>query len=427
MELMVTGLSHHTAPVEVREALAVSDADVKDVLRQLYAGDDVSGLILLSTCNRTEIYAVGDPGCTAKAMEKLIDIQSARLAGGRQEVTRALYHKQHDEAVRHLFAVAAGLDSLAVGEPQILGQLKSAYHLASDTGAVTRILNRAVQASFSSAKRVRTETDIGRHPVSIPYAAVRLAEQIHGDLASYSALLIGAGETIALTAEHLRGIGIGSLKIANRSRERAVALATPLDADVISFDQIGAQLGTADIVVTATAADVPILGAETFTAALHARRRRPIFVVDLGVPRDIDPAVGTLSDVFLYTVDDLGQVIAENRARREKARTHAEKLIEHDVENFLHWLREDKVSLMIQAMRHDSQKIRDEAVEKALRRLNAGDAPEAVIKQLANGLTNKLLHGPTVNLRESAGQEKHGLLKAAESLFGLAKKSSDKD
>jgi len=414
---MVAGLSHHTAPVSIREQLAVNPEDVPGVLSHLYATDELSGVMLLSTCNRTELYAAGIPGCEERAIAELIDGRGL----DRDTFAPHLYLKRQGEAVHHLLKVAAGLDSLALGEPQILGQLKSAYQVAADAGTLDRTLHRLLQHTFTSAKRLRTNTDIGRHPVSVAFAAVRLAEQLHGKLDRHSALLIGAGETIALTAEHLRSAGIRHLMIANRSRERAEALAAEYDAEPLALADLQSVLAKADVVVSATASPEPVLNAVDVERALDARRHRPMFLVDLAVPRDLAPDIGRLPDAYLYTVDDLGSVIAENLKRREKAAAEAEQVIAEDTEAFLEWLVSDDISGFITTMRKSSLDARDEVLDKALARLRAGDDPEEVVQFLAHTLTNKLLHTPTTSLRKAPSDERGVLMKAARTLFGLHK------
>lgn len=417
MEIQVAGLSHHTAPVAVREQLALNNEEIPPLLSSLYACEPLSGVMVLSTCNRTELYFAGAAGCEEHAIGSLIDQRGL----DRSQLTPHLYHKRQADAVHHLLRVAAGLDSLALGEPQILGQLKSAYQLAADTGTIDRTLHKLLQHTFTSAKRLRTNTDIGRHPVSVAYAAVRLAEQLHGRLDRHSALLIGAGETIALAAEHLRGAGIRELRIANRSRERAEALAATVGASVIPLSEVNQYLAEADVVVSATSSADHILGREDVRGALARRRHRPMFLVDLAVPRDLAPEINELSDAYLYTVDDLGSVIAENRKRREQAAQEAEQVIARDTEEFLEWLVTDDVAGFITSMRQASLEARDEVLEKALARLNSGEDPEKVVQFLAHTLTNKLMHTPTISLRKARHDERNVLLKAAQTLFGLHK------
>lgn len=417
MEILVAGLSHHTAPVAVREQLAVNPDEIPGVLSNLYAAKELSGVMLLSTCNRTELYAAGTAGCEERAIAELVDGRGL----DRQSLVPHLYLKRQGEAVHHLLKVAAGLDSLALGEPQILGQIKSAYQLAADTGTLDRTLHRLFQHAFTSAKRLRTNTEIGRHPVSVTFAAVRLAEQLHGRLNKHSALLIGAGETIALTAEHLRSAGIRELMIANRSRDRAEALACEHDATVVGLEELATVLQRADVVVSATASPEPVIDAPMVEKALAARRRRPMFLVDLAVPRDISPEISRLPDAYLYTVDDLGSVIAENQKRREKAALEAEQLIAEDTEAFLEWLVTDDVAGFITTMRQSSIEARDEVLNKALGRLRSGEDPEQVVHFLAHTLTNKLMHTPTISLRKARNEERGVLMKAARTLFGLHK------
>lgn len=417
MEIQVAGLSHHTAPVSVREQLALNNEEIPGLLSNLYACETLSGVMVLSTCNRTELYFAGAPGCEDHAIGSLI------IGRGldRRDLEPHLYHKRQADAVHHLLRVAAGLDSLALGEPQILGQLKSAYQLAADTGTIDRTLHKLLQHTFTSAKRLRTNTDIGKHPVSVAYAAVRLAEQLHGRLDRHTALLIGAGETIALAAEHLCAAGIRELRIANRSRERAEAIAATTGARVVPLDSVTEHLVDADVVVSATSSPHYIVEREHVVAALERRRHRPIFLVDLAVPRDLAPEINELPDAYLYSVDDLGSVIAENRKRRERAALEAEEVIARDTEEFLEWLVSDDVAGFITSMRQSSLEARDEVLEKALSKLRGGEDPEKVVQFLAHTLTNKLMHTPTISLRQARHEERNVLVKAAQTLFGLHK------
>jgi glutamyl-tRNA reductase len=328
------------------------------------------------------------------------------------------YHPQ-EEAVRHLLRVACGLDSMILGEPQILGQLKQAYQVALRTGTLGKLLNRLFQHAFSVAKQVRTDTAIGSSPVSVAFAAVRLAQQIFGDLSPHTALLIGAGETIELTGQHLRNQGLQRIIIANRSVERAELLAARFDGYAIALKQIPQHLAEADIVIASTASLEPILGLAAAEQALKARRYRPMFIADLAVPRDVEAEVGKLSDVYLYTVDDLEAVIQENLHSRRLAALQADDIIAAQVDHFMDWLKSLNAVAAIQGIRARALAAQAEAYERARQRLANGEDPLVVLELFAHTLTNKLVHVPSVKLKEASAAGRGELLKAACELFDL--------
>jgi len=315
--------------------------------------------------------------------------------------------------------VASGLDSMVLGEPQILGQLKSAYGAARSSGTVGTLLGKLFQQAFFVAKRVRTDTAIGSSPVSVAFAAVALARQILGDLSRHTALLIGAGETIELAARHLSGNRLGRMIIANRTLENAHRLASEFGGYAIELAEIPVHLGEADIVIASTGSKNSILGVEDVRRAMQTRRRRPVFIVDIAVPLDVDPAVGALDDVYLYTVDDLHEVIEENRRSREEAARQAEQIIDQQVGRFMGWLGTREVRATIRAVRGGAEETRDEMLAKARRRLAAGHPPEEVMHYLAHALTNKLLHAPTVQIRRAGASARHELVAAARALYDL--------
>jgi glutamyl-tRNA reductase len=336
-----------------------------------------------------------------------------------------MYTHHADGAVRHVMRVASGLDSMVLGEPQILGQLKSAYGAARSSGTVGTLLGKLFQQAFFVAKRVRTDTAIGASPVSVAFAAVALARQILGDLSTHTALLIGAGETVELAARHLSANGLGRMVIANRTLESAHRLASEFGGYAIELAEIPVHLAEADIVIASTGSPDAILHAEDVRRAMKTRRRRPVFMVDIAVPRDIEPAVGTLPDVYLYTVDDLHEVIEENRNSRRDAARQAEEIIDQHVGRFMGWLGTREVLATINGVRGSAEASRDEVLERARRRLAAGHPPEEVIRYLANTLTNKLLHAPTVQIRHAGAGARHDLVTAARTLYNLEKRSAD--
>ena len=415
MSLFVLGLNHTTAPVEIRERVTFGPDILMGALKGLTDLQGVEEGIILSTCNRTEVY------CFASDAEP--DSLSAWLASfhGLQHADLApyLYLHQEDHTVSHLLSVASGLNSLVLGEPQILGQVKSAWQSASNGGTVGKILGRLFQHSFTAAKQVRTDTSIGDSPVSVAFAAVSLAKQIFSDLSEQTALLIGAGETIELAARHLEQQGVGRIIVANRTVARAHELADQFNGYAIGLTEIPAHLAEADIVISSTASPVPVLGKGAVESALKQRRHRPMFMVDIAVPRDIEAEVRELSDVYLYTVDDLEEVIQENLRSREEAAEQAKEIIDLKVEEFMEWLRSLDAVSIIQGYRSQAERCRDEILEKAVKMVENGKKPEEALKFLANTLTNRLLHTPSSQLREAGSTGQKELLDAASTLFQL--------
>lgn len=411
------GLNHKTAPVAVRERLTFGPDVIVAALRGLRDQPGVTECLILSTCNRTELYCALAPGVEPPVTRWLCEFHGLPS----HQVTPYLYSHRDQDAVRHLMRVASGLDSMVLGEPQILGQVKQAFQTAQQAGYVGKLLGRLFQHSFSVAKQVRTDTSIGSSPVSVAFAAVSLARQIFSDLAAQTALVIGAGETIELAARHLRQHGIGRLIVANRTLERAHALAEEFEGYAIGLTEIGTHLPEADIVISSTASPLPILGKGTVESALKKRKHRPMFMVDIAVPRDIEPEVGELSDVYLYTVDDLELVVEENKRSREVAAEQAQEIIEVQVGEFIGWLRSLDANSLIQDYRLRAEQLRDEVLERALRLLEHGKPPEEALRFLAHTLTNKLLHTPSTHLRQAGRDGRMELLWAANELFQLNK------
>lgn len=413
MALFVLGLSHKTAPLEVREKLAFEGEQLPRALDALSSSTAVEESLILSTCNRTELYCRSGAGGEDEALSWLTRYREL----DRPALEPHLYQLNDEQAVRHALRVASGLDSLVVGEPQILGQLKDAYRHAVTAGTAGKFLNRLMQFSFSTAKLIRTETEIGNTPVSVAYAAVKLAQQIHGDLSGRTALLVGAGETITLVANHLAGAGIGELVIANRSRRNAQALAERYYGKAIELGELPARLPGADIVVCSTASRVPILTRGIVELALKERRNDPMFIVDLAVPRDVEADVISLDDVYLYTVDDLENVVASNMRLRHEAATQAEEMVQLQVQDYMDWLDVQSSSATIAEFRQRSKQTQDELLHRALRRLEQGDEARDVLEQLAHTLTNRLIHAPTARLRRAAGRD--DFVRTARELLGL--------
>ncbi|BCB61672.1 MULTISPECIES: glutamyl-tRNA reductase [Halomonadaceae] len=413
MTLLALGINHRTATVAVREQVAFTPTQLESALAELRSLPHISEAAVLSTCNRTELYCVTDAAGEQTVLDWLGRFHNLRV----EELTRCAYHYHDNDAARHLMRVAVGLDSMVLGEPQILGQLKEAYQQARQAKGLGGELERLFQHTFAVAKQVRTETGIGKNPVSVAYAAVSMASRIFDDFSRANALLIGAGETIELVARHLHEAGVRQLTVANRTRERAERVSSSLGGTAITLPEIPDALERADIVISSTASPLPILGKGMVERALKKRRHRPVFMVDIAVPRDIEPEVGELADVFLYTVDDLEEVIEENRRHRQVAADQAESLIEHGVGS---WQQERRVrngGEVIRDFRRHGESLRDQARDQALERLAKGEDPAKVVERLAHQLANRFMHQPTLTIREAAAQENHDLLSAAPRLL----------
>ena len=420
MSIVALGLNHTTAPLELRERASVDDRGISSALQSLSSFPGVSEAAILSTCNRTDLYCGVGTGEDAPTrwFDEFLGIDRGDLAGH-------LYVHREDAAVRHVMRVASGLDSMVLGEPQILGQLKQAYGLARREGSLGVVLDKLFQRSFSVAKRVRTDTDIGSSPVSVAYAAVTLAHRIFGDFGVRTALLVGAGETVELCARHLASGRIGRMVIANRTLEHARRIATALGAYAISLDEVPLHLGEADIVISSTGAREPIITFEQTRAAVRRRRRRPMFMADLAVPHDIDRGAGDLPDVYLYTVDDLADVIEEGRQRRVAAAGVAEGIIDQQVGEFMAWMRGRRVSSLIVRVRESAAAAKDDVLDKARRRLESGEPADEVIEYVARTLTNKLLHAPSTGIREAGARDRGDIVEAARLLFGVTEEDGE--
>ncbi|WP_290649091.1 glutamyl-tRNA reductase [Aquisalimonas sp.] len=416
MPLFMYGLSHKSAPLEVRERLAFDGQRVGPALADLRACAGVHEAALISTCNRTEVYTVLDaPSRSNVVPHWLADCRGVDPAW----LSPYLYIHRDTEMVRHLLRVAPGLDSLVLGEPQICGQTKRAYTEAMNAGTLGQVLARLFQHAFAVSKQVRSETGIGANPVSVAFAAVSLARQILGDISGYTALLIGAGETMELTARHLYEQGMRRFIVANRNLQRARELASRYHGQAVDLAALPTHLEQADVVIASTGSQVPVLGKGSVEQAVRCRKRRPIFMVDIAVPRDIEPQVGELDDVYLYTVDDLQAVIQGNVRSRQDAAKHAEAIINLQVERFHQWLRSLDSVPVIRRYRERGIAHRDALLDRAKRRLRCGDDPEAVMECLAHTLTNRLMHEPTTRLREASQNGRADMLDNGRLLLGL--------
>ena len=417
MGILAFGINHTTASVDLRGRVAFAPEMVVESLQQALEQLPGGEIALLSTCNRTEVYFHGEAS-DEQLLSWLSDCKGVVL----EQLRDCYYCHRDQQAVRHIMCVASGLDSLVLGEPQIFGQIKSAYAVGREAGTVGTHLNQLFQSVFAAAKRVRSETAIGQNPVSVAYASVSLAEQIFADLKDVHALLIGAGETIELVARHLRDKQVGSITVANRTLSRAQELAADFSANAILLSDIHDHLPQADIVISSTASQLPVLGKGAVESALKKRRHKPMFMVDIAVPRDIEPEVETLDDVYLYTVDDLQEVIQGNLRARQTAADVAQVIIDQEADSWSRQQRSLAVVDTIRAFRDSVEKIRGEEVGKALQLLQRGQDAEAVLETLARNLTNKLMHKPTTILKQASEEGRDDTINATQDLFGLDKK-----
>lgn len=414
MALIALGINHTTASVSLREAVAFSPEKMQQALLDARHNANVKEVAILSTCNRTEIYADldGDP---KQLLHWLADFHAANLA----ELEACHYYFAEMDAAKHMMLVASGLDSLVLGEPQILGQMKTAYAQADGAKSLGKRLHNTFHKVFSVAKRVRSETAIGENPVSIAFAAVSLAQQIFSDLKQDTALLIGAGETIELVLRHLVEAGVKQVIIANRTLANAKALAEPYQGEAILLEAIPEYLHRADIIIASTASPLPILGKGAVEAALKKRRYKPQFMVDIAVPRDIEPQVAELNDVFLYTVDDLIHVIDENKRSRQEAATLAREIIEDCIRHYEQDIKALTAVDTLRVFREQTQALCQAELAKSLRQLQLGGNPEAVLTQFAHALSNKFMHKPTAALKKASAEGKIHLLDDFKHLFDL--------
>jgi glutamyl-tRNA reductase len=416
MHLLTLGLNHTTAPLAVRERVAFLPEEVCSTINRLREalapadGGRVSEAAIVSTCNRTELY------CAAQEPDRAQHALQAFVASEKQlsldELQRHTYVLPLASAVRHAFRVASGLDSMVLGEPQILGQMKQAEKLARTAGGLGLMLNHLFQRTFAVAKEVRTTTEIGAQSVSMAAAAVRVAQRIFGSLEGEHVLFVGAGEMIELTATHFAAQHPKSITVANRTVERAHALAHRFHAQAIRLADLPDAISHFDIVVSCTASSLPIIGLGMIERAIKSRRRKPMFIVDLAVPRDVEPEVARLDDVYVHTVDDLGRIVQSGNESRQAAVAQAEAIIESRVRDFEEWIKARRAVPIIQDLRTRADVLRRRELERALKQLARGDAPEAVIEQLSQALTNKFLHDPMSTLREAGDEAERARLQA---------------
>jgi glutamyl-tRNA reductase len=413
MQLFAFGINHQTAPLDVREQVSFPADAMEDALHDLVSHRPVREAAIVSTCNRTEIYCSTDK--PDEATHWLADFHELPT----RELEPYLYRLPREKAVKHAFRVASGLDSMVLGEPQILGQLKDAVKSAEHAGTLGMLLHKLFQRTFFVAKEVRSSTEIGTNSVSMAAASTRLAERIFGDISEQRVLFIGAGEMIELCASHFAARHPKRVTVANRTVERAQALAHRLNGQVITLNELPDQLALHDIVVTCTASTLPILGKGMLERAIKARKHRPIFMVDLAVPRDVEPEVAELDDVFLYSVDDLADIVKEGLDSRQGAVAQAEAIIDSNVINFMHWLESRHIVPTIRALRDQAERYRRHELERAKKLLAKGEDPQKIIESLSNGLTNKFLHLPSYALNHAAEDERDDLVDLISRLYHL--------
>jgi glutamyl-tRNA reductase len=413
MQLFAFGINHQTAPLSVREQIAFNVDAMEPALRDLVGHGAAKEATILSTCNRTEVY------CSTHDPEQAIKWLAAYHKLTTQQIEPYIYTLQQEEVAKHAFRVASGLDSMVLGEPQILGQMKQAVRYAEQAGTLGFLLHKLFQRTFSVAKDVRTQTEIGANLISMAAAAVKLSERIFPSIGEQSVLFVGAGEMIELNAVHFAAKSPKQITVANRTLERAEVLARRINGHAITLNELPEQLALHDIIVTCTASPLPIMGKGMVERALKARKHRPLFIVDLAVPRDVEAEVAELSDVFLYTVDDLSEVVRDGLDARQGAVKEAEVIIDSGVNDFMHWMESREVVPTIRALRDNVERQRRNEMEKALRLLAKGEPAEKVLEALSSALANKFLHGPTQALNQAQAGEREVLLDTIHRLYHL--------
>jgi len=414
MSLYALGLNHTTAPLDVRERVTFAPDAVSDALRELTSQRVAKEAAILSTCNRTEVYFHGgEPEPVTRWLETAHRLPAATL-------NPYVYTLNGDRAVTHAFRVASGLDSMVLGEPQILGQMKHAVRTAEAAGSLGLVLNRLFQRTFAVAKDVRSQTEIGSASISMAAAAVKLADRIFPSLSEQRLLLVGAGEMIELAATHFASRRPRSITVANRTVERGNQLASRFDADAITLTELNERLSQFDVIVTCTASTLPIIGKGTLERVVKQRKHAPVLIVDLAVPRDVEPEAATLDDVFLYSVDDLAEIVKDNLQIRREAVVQAEQMIAEQTSHFLRWLQGRSVVPTIAALSSHHDSLRAAEVERARRLLAAGTPPNDVLDALARGLTSKLLHPSLAALNAAGDAERAELIALFARIYGFS-------
>jgi len=419
MDIVIVGLSHKTAPVEVREKISFAEDVLDDGLKSLSDSKSVNEALILSTCNRVEICAVSPEEDTV--VDDIASFLSEYHSIDREKIDPHLYVLRGDEAIAHMFRVASSLDSMVVGEPQILGQVKGAFSCATQAKTTGNILNRLLHKAFSVAKRVRTETRIATSAVSISFAAIELAKKIFGDLGGKVVMLIGAGEMAELAARHLLNNGIDHIMVANRTFERAETLAEEFGGSAIRFEDLEQQMELADIVISSTGARSAVVGKELVSAVIKKRRNRPMFFIDIAVPRDIEQSVNELENVYLYDIDDLEGVVQANMKARAKEAAKAEHIVAEEVEQFSSWVRSREVFPTIILLKEWAEKVRRSEVEKTVRKMtDISEVDKKRIEAMTEAILNKILHRPISQLKNGSDPEDNAdMVNAARKMFGL--------
>ncbi|MBO6657036.1 MAG: glutamyl-tRNA reductase [Pseudomonadales bacterium] len=417
MNLLIVGINHLSAPVELREKVAFAPEQLTDALHDISAGAELAEVAILSTCNRTEVIATSRKTDSSPIIGWLADYHGMAPA----DLEASIYTRLNRDAALHAMRVASGLDSMVIGEPQILGQFKDCFEQARRIGTLGTELDHLAQTTFRIAKKVRTETAIGENSVSVASTAVTLAGQLFTDLTACNILLMGAGETIELVGRHLHTAGINNLTIANRTFDHARRLAELFDGQAIDLQSIPGKLSDIDVVIASTASQLPILGKGTVERALKSRKHKPILMVDLAVPRDIEPEVGDLRDIYLYSVDDLQEIIDLNLSNREQAANDAEDIVLQEVATYRSRQEMKAADELIVRFREQHMQQKESELAKALTRLEKGEDPATVVNQLANQLTNKMIHAPSVQLKNAVAEGDEALLKAITRLYELEK------
>ena len=394
--IAILSVNHQIAPVAIREKVAFAHGELAPAISSLLSLKEIKGCVIFSTCNRSEIYVSHD---SKNIRDVLIKFLASSHGIDHHSLIDYVSYYEENEAVQHICNVACGLESLVLGEPQIFGQLKDAYQLSKNESALDKILEKLFQHVFKIAKKVRTDTNIGSSPVSVAYCAVKLSEKIFTNLSSQTVLLIGAGEMIELSAQHLSKRGVRKMIFANRTIENAQPIAIKHDAEAISLKSLSENLHRADIVISSTAAPIPIIGKGLIETVLHQRKHKPMLLIDLAIPRDIEPEANQLEDVFLYSVDDLQQIANSNLEERLKEKVIAKKIINAKSIDFIEWAKNIPNEEIIKNHRRQANLLKDELLQTALRKLKSGSNPDLVVEELADKLTNKLLHKTLENLK----------------------------
>lgn len=413
MNILAIGINHTTATVDVREKVAFQPEHLERALQSLMQQGSVSESVIVSTCNRTELYCRAVSSDVAVILDWLATFHSIPV----EHLAQHIYQHENEQAISHLMAVASGLDSLVLGEPQIFGQVKDAYDSARKAGSIGAVFERLFQSTFAAAKNVRTKTSVGQNAVSVAYSAVNLAKHIFADLSHAEVLIVGAGETAELAARHLREQGVKKLNVANRTVSRAQELTDIVGGEAFTLDQLKTLLPKSDIVISSTASPLPVIGKGWVETAIKARRHKPMLFIDLAVPRDIEEEVGELNDVYLYTVDDLQKIVSENIQQREEAAQEARGLIEQHVIDFGKWMQSLNSVDLLRDYRESGQKIATEQKERALNAIAAGKDPEQVIQELAQRLANTLMHKPTTAIQQAGRENNLNALAAYQKLI----------